>query len=164
MPMARKILNPFTGRQNYHCFGCCPNNPLGLHLEFIEEGEKVQCQWSPTSEYQGFTGVLHGGIQATLLDEIGGWTIMVKLGTAGVTGKMEVKYRKPVRTDQGPLRLEATVIKTTGRTASLQCFIYSAADELCTEANIEYFILSEERARKELHYPGRNAFFSDQNY
>jgi uncharacterized protein (TIGR00369 family) len=159
--MARKILNPFAGRQNYHCFGCCPDNPMGLHLEFSEEGEKVLCHWLPAPEYQGFTGVLHGGIQATLLDETGGWAIMVKLGTAGVTSKMEVKYRRPVRTDEGVLRLEAIVISSTARIATLRCSIYNAADELCTEAIIEYFIFSEERACKELHYPGRTAFFSD---
>jgi len=161
MPMARKILNPFAGRQNYHCFGCCPENLMGLRLEFYEEGEKVLCHWLPTPEFQGFTGVLHGGIQATLLDETGGWTIMVKMGTAGVTSKMEVKYRKPVRTDEGALRIEATVTSSTARIAILLCSIYSAAGELCTEAIIEYFIFSEERARKELHYPGKTAFFSD---
>jgi uncharacterized protein (TIGR00369 family) len=161
--MARKILNPFAGRQNYHCFGCCPDNPTGLRLEFFEEGEKVLCHWVPTPEYQGFSGVLHGGIQATLLDETGGWAIMVKLGTAGVTSKMEVKYRRPVRIDEGVLHLEAAVISSNTRTATLRCCIFNAVNELCTEAIIEYFIFSEERARKDLHYPGRTAFFSDPN-
>jgi uncharacterized protein (TIGR00369 family) len=159
--MLRKILNPFAGRKDYHCFGCCPDNSLGLKLEFSEEGDKVLSFWGPTPEYQGFTGVLHGGIQATLLDEIGGWAIMVKLGTAGVTGKMEIKYRRPVRVDEGPIRLEAFVSSNTGRLATLHCTVHNAADQLCTEAIIEYYLFNEERARKELYYPGKLAFFID---
>ncbi|MFN8209024.1 MAG: PaaI family thioesterase [Bacteroidales bacterium] len=132
-----------------------------MKLEFSEEGDKVLSFWEPTPEYQGFTGVLHGGIQATLLDEIGGWAIMVKLGTAGVTSKMEVKYRRPVRVDEGPIRLEAVVSSNAGRLATLQCSVHNAADQLCTEAIIEYYLFNEERARKELYYPGKMAFFSN---
>jgi len=68
----RKIRNPYaeTGKTDNQCFGCSPNNPIGLHLEFWEKGEEVIAKWIPRKSLQGFRDVLHGGIQATLLDEL----------------------------------------------------------------------------------------------
>ena len=34
----KKIINPWEGLDGYMCFGCAPNNPLGLHMEFFEDG------------------------------------------------------------------------------------------------------------------------------
>ena len=33
----KKIINPWEGLDGYMCFGCAPNNPLGLHMEFFED-------------------------------------------------------------------------------------------------------------------------------
>lgn len=67
----KKIQNPYaiSGRKEYLCFGCSPNNESGLNLEFWEEGEEVIAKWMPCKSFEGFVNVLHGGIQATLLDE-----------------------------------------------------------------------------------------------
>ena len=35
----KKIINPWRNHPEYNCFGCCPDNPIGLHLEFYEDGE-----------------------------------------------------------------------------------------------------------------------------
>ena len=35
----KKIINPWEGLDGYMCFGCAPNNPLGLHMEFFEDGD-----------------------------------------------------------------------------------------------------------------------------
>jgi hypothetical protein len=32
------IKNPFQKIEGYNCFGCSPENPIGLHLHFKEEG------------------------------------------------------------------------------------------------------------------------------
>jgi uncharacterized protein (TIGR00369 family) len=157
--MIRKIINPFSGKPGYRCFGCCPDNPIGLHLHFEEDGDTVQCRWDPSDLYQGFNGVLHGGIQSTLLDELGGWTIMVKIGTNGVTSKMEVKYRKPVQIEKGPLLLKAKIQKQDLRFATIEACIYDSEQLLCTEAHIDFYLFPEERARKELFFPGKEFFF-----
>ena len=44
---------------------------------------------------------LHGGIQATLADEISSWVVFRKFQTSGVTSRMEVRYHKPIRTTGG---------------------------------------------------------------
>ena len=57
----KKILNPYLNKEGYNCVCCAPNNPVGLHLEFWEEGEDVLTIWNPGENYQGWINTLHGG-------------------------------------------------------------------------------------------------------
>ena len=69
----KKIDNPWLGQEGYNCIGCCPDNPIGLHLEFWEDGGDVVSQWAPSPDHQGWVDTLHGGVQSMLLDEVAGW-------------------------------------------------------------------------------------------
>ena len=68
-----KIINPWEGMEGYFCFGCAPNNESGLKMEFYEDGDEIVSKWVPEARFQGWLNTLHGGIQATLLDEICAW-------------------------------------------------------------------------------------------
>ena len=105
----KKIINPWKDTEGYYCFGCAPQNESGLQMEFYEEGDEIISFWQPEAKYQGWFNTLHGGIQATLLDEICGWVIIRKLQTAGVTSKMETRYMKPIYTTGGKLTLRASI-------------------------------------------------------
>ena len=94
--MYKRILNPWVGQEEYNCFGCSPDNPIGLHLQFWAEGETVMGRWEPGTNYEGWKGVVHGGIQTTMMDEAAGWWVSYNRQIAGVTSKLEVKYHKPV--------------------------------------------------------------------
>ena len=85
----KKIKNPWLHKPGYNCIGCSPDNPMGLHLDFWEDGEDVVSRWTPTADYQGWIDTLHGGVQSLLLDEVAGWVVTRKLQTTGVTSKME---------------------------------------------------------------------------
>jgi acyl-coenzyme A thioesterase PaaI-like protein len=69
------------------CFVCGVDNPIGLHLDIWMDGEQVWAEFTPGQQHQGWPGVLHGGIQATLLDEIMGrvaflrhqWMVTVRI-------------------------------------------------------------------------------------
>ena len=66
-----KIKNAFALRNSdYCCFGCAPDNVAGLHMEFFRDGEEFWSEWSPKEQFDGWKGVVHGGIQVTLMDEI----------------------------------------------------------------------------------------------
>ena len=47
----KKIINPWEGLDGYMCFGCAPNNPLGLHMEFFEDGDDIVAFWKPQGTY-----------------------------------------------------------------------------------------------------------------
>lgn len=55
----RKIKNPWLHKPGYDCICCSPANPIGLHLEFWEDGEDVVTRWKPSTHYQGWLDTLH---------------------------------------------------------------------------------------------------------
>ena len=78
------------------CFGCGARNPAGLQIgDFSIEGNQVSASFTPQPEHRGFEGVLHGGILATSLDEMMGWTAMLLENVMVVTAKLDLRYRKP---------------------------------------------------------------------
>lgn len=156
----KKIKNPFAGQEGYNCFGCSPDNHHGLKLEFWfnEEEKFVEAKWNPQEFLQGYTGVLHGGIQATVMDEIASWAIYVLLETAGVTSKMEIQYLKPVLIACGPITVISSFINKEKRLANMKVDLFDGNIQICTTANVQYFIYPQEIAIKKLNYPGLRAF------
>ncbi len=50
-------------RSDYqHCFVCGERNASGLRLKFRREGEQVVAEFLPEAAFEGFPGVVHGGI------------------------------------------------------------------------------------------------------
>jgi len=158
--MRKKIRNPFSDEMN-RCFACSEANPIGLKLKFEESDEFLHAAWEPSEHYQGYGNVIHGGIIATLLDEIGVWCTYVKAGTACVTSELSIKYIKPVFISRGTITLKAQIVDTTEKYARLHCWLYDSTGVLCAESNASFFLYPEEIARKRLHYPGKEAFYYD---
>ena len=159
----RKIRNVHLNDdpERYQCIGCSPFNPIGLKLEFWDDGEGLVCEWEPRPEFVGWENILHGGIQATLLDEIAAWVVYVKCETAGVTSSMTVDYKKPIFTNKGNLILKGKLIETERRFAIIKAEIYNSEGVLCSEAEVKYFIYPEKIAREKFHYPGIGAFYEE---
>jgi len=82
-----------------HCFGCGGANARGMQLTFEQDdaARRIRGKFRIGSEFQGATGYLHGGIIATLLDEV-----MAKVSRLAdnrehaVTADLSIEYRKPV--------------------------------------------------------------------
>lgn len=156
----KKITNPFVGKENYNCFGCCPDNKSGLQMEFIDLGNQVICDWEPKDHLQGYINVLHGGIQATLMDEIASWYVYTKLETGGVTSKISVRYKKPVYTNRGKIKITAELKAINKNLADITTQIFDSDGKLCSEGEIQYFILPKEQAKEKLNYPGVEKFYN----
>jgi acyl-coenzyme A thioesterase PaaI-like protein len=103
---------PETIRNN-GCFACGPGNLRGLHLEIQNDGEVTFAEFTPDDSWQGFGGVVHGGLVATVLDEVMAWELY-GYDDFAVTGRMEVTYRNLVPTGQ-PLRATARLVEDRGR-------------------------------------------------
>jgi uncharacterized protein (TIGR00369 family) len=153
------LSNPWSDVPGYNCFGCCDKNPIGLKMKFTEQDDYVRSEWLANSNFQGYHNVLHGGIQASLMDEIAGWTIFVKANTGGVTSRLEVKYKKPVVLDENPIVLKSYLVEINRRIARLKVELFNSKGELCSEAEVDYFVLSPEMAREKFSFPGKEAFY-----
>ncbi len=155
------LKNPYRKQDGYDCFGCSSNNPIGLQMEFYEEGEEIISKWIPGKHYQGFHNILHGGIQATLMDEIASWAVQIKLKTAGVTSRLNVRYREKVLVTDKHISLRAKIIGTRRNLADVDVKLYDSKGRCCSEANAIYFTFPEEVARKRLNYPEYKEFYLD---
>ena len=89
------------------CYGCGDDNAVGLGLEFSAEAPGIAARFQPRAEHRGAPGFLHGGLAATALDETMAALSWVLDKRHSVTATLELKYRKPVPLDAGPLRIEA---------------------------------------------------------
>lgn len=103
-----------------HCFVCGFENPVGLKLRFVNnEDGSVQTTLAAPDHFQGYPGVLHGGIVATVLDETMGRAAMnADPNRFLVTVKVEIKYRQPVPTEQR-VTVVARIEKDRGRLANV---------------------------------------------
>lgn len=77
------------------CFACGQENPIGLKLEFHFEEDDYVTTLAVRPEYQGWTGIIHGGLLATALDETMARLLWEKSINA-ITGRLNVRYHKPV--------------------------------------------------------------------
>ena len=92
-------LNDTTDYQQ--CFACGPNNPHGLRMVFSQEGEAIVSDFQPGQHHQGFPGVIHGGVIATLFDEaLNRVALLAHHATWTMIGRLEVRYpRVALRAD-----------------------------------------------------------------
>ena len=83
-----------------YCFACGTRNPIGLRLNVhpTEDGTSA-FTWTPRREFQGWSGVLHGGVISTLLDEAMAYATG-GLAEGAATAEITVSFKKPVSTDR----------------------------------------------------------------
>jgi uncharacterized protein (TIGR00369 family) len=127
-----------------HCFGCGPDNPAGLRLTF-EAGPDgtVRGACAIPERFQGYQGVVHGGILATLLDEAMAHAVLRATAGNAATAQLEVRYRRPARVGE-TLRLEASVTRISGRRIHAQGRI--CGEDGAVRAEGEALFLRVERA------------------
>ena len=95
------------------CFVCGDLNQSGLKARFFYDGDRAICEVKADVRFEGYRGIYHGGIIATLLDEVMIKAILA-VDSYAVTAEMTVRYRAPVRIgDQ--LRFVGTVVRRKGR-------------------------------------------------
>ncbi len=120
------------------CFGCGQDNDSGLRLRFRRTGEgSVAAEYSVPDHFRGAEGVVHGGIQATLLDEVMGLAVHTMLAGTDhkiVTAELNVRYRKATPTEV-PLAIRASLTRVEGTNLFLSAAITDASGEVLTEAD-----------------------------
>jgi uncharacterized protein (TIGR00369 family) len=117
------------------CFVCGVENPFGLQIKFYEtEPGLVSAETIVPEQFQGYTGVVHGGIVAAILDEVSGRSMINgEPPRFMVTAKLEVRYRKPVPVGKR-LLLEGKAKTDNGHVAVVTGAIYDENHVLLAEA------------------------------
>jgi uncharacterized protein (TIGR00369 family) len=147
------------------CFGCGPDHPIGFRLAFDTVdgsaadgtsrtgtvGAEVVTHFTPTERFQGPPGIMHGGLVATLADEIAAWAIIALLGKFGFTAEMTCKLHKPVRIGT-PIVGHGSIVKDARRIVRARARIVQDGMDACT-ADITFAILDRAAAERMLGGP-----------
>jgi uncharacterized protein (TIGR00369 family) len=93
-----KLSDPSLMVDDGMCFACGERNTKGLNLKFTVFPQKRRIETSVTlsSEFQGWKGIVHGGIITTILDELMA-KIIWELGMRAVTAALEVRFKNTAR-------------------------------------------------------------------
>jgi SAM-dependent methyltransferase len=98
------------GSVHGQCFACGPANPSGLGLRFAADGAKgVLARCTLEGKYQGYEGVVQGGIVSLLLDSAM-TNCLFQLGIQAVTARLSVRFSRPVPT-AAPLVVRASMME-----------------------------------------------------
>jgi len=129
-----------TSRQpnSRHCFICGLENPFGLKLRFYDTAPgEVTVHHTVPEQYQGYPGVVHGGVVAAMLDEAAGRVYMgdPQQPRFMYTARMDIRYRKNVPVGQ-PLKIVGRAVKSRGRTATAAATVLGPDGEILAEAEL----------------------------
>ena len=84
------------GNKDSKCYGCGPDNPMGLRVPFSQNGEQGSlARYTALPERAGWSGIVHGGVTFALMDEALGWSLYYQ-GFRAVTARVETRFHKPI--------------------------------------------------------------------
>lgn len=116
-----------------YCFACGQENPHGLRLAgFRMIGERYEFDFTPARHHQGWQGIVHGGIVATVLDEAM-TRLLWEQGMMVVTAEITVRYRKPLMVGTH-VRVSAWKVREFGRLVEAAAVVADNEDEYATAA------------------------------
>lgn len=111
------------------CFVCGVYNPLGFNLQMHTHGRIVEARFEFKPEHVGFRKTVHGGLIATILDELMVWACGVATRRFAYCAEMTVRYRRPV-TPGVPVFAQAEMIEDRkGRIYVARATLREAASE-----------------------------------
>ncbi|WP_051327302.1 PaaI family thioesterase [Desulfatibacillum aliphaticivorans] len=152
---------PLPNLEGYNCFACGSANPIGLHMHFFLEGDKVVSDLVLGQNLAGWENLVHGGIISTLMDEIVGWTVITLKRKFFVTRSLNIRYLRPIPVGskvrvQGKFRSESE----NGR-ATIDALLLGPDGRKSATGKAEVAFLSEKRIKEipESHQKDMNWLF-----
>ena len=128
-----------TDRSDALCFGCGQKNPIGLKLNFKRDGEVVRAEFTPGPLFQGWSGIVHGGIITCMLDEAMSHAAHFS-GTNCLTARIEIRLRQPAVINE-PLIITGRTTKNTRRVVNTEAKVALRDGTVVAEATgIQYVI------------------------
>jgi uncharacterized protein (TIGR00369 family) len=130
----------------HNCFACGSLNEHGLQLDLHLGQGRSWAELALPARFEGWVGIAHGGIIATLLDEVMAWSLVAQ-DNWGVTARLAVDFRRPVPVGL-PIRAEGWVVRARRRLVDTAGQIVDASGTVLASAEAVYLAADENRKRE----------------
>ena len=100
------------------CFACGKDNPIGLQIDFLVEGDSCRAEFTPNENHVGWEDTVHGGIIYSALDDVTA-NVLYKQKRKAHTARCEIRYRSAARVGE-TLLLRGWIEKEKGRLVLLK--------------------------------------------
>ncbi len=121
------------------CFACSQDNPIGLKLKPVQDGEKVTAEFTAGKFHQGWDNAIHGGILYTLLDEVTAYAMLCRGIELGVTAKSEIRFKQVAPINE-PIKASAWVTKLTKRLVETKGVLTLKSDKIVVDGNFLFYV------------------------
>jgi beta-phosphoglucomutase family hydrolase len=122
------------------CFACSQENPIGLKLKPVQDGDKVTAEFTAGKFHQGWDNVIHGGILYTLLDEVTAYAMLCHGIELGVTAKSEIRFKQVAPINE-PINASAWITKLTKRLVETKGVLTLKDDTIIVDGNFLFYVL-----------------------
>jgi len=128
------------------CFFCgAATGGPAMELHYGEEN--VFCKFVAREKFQGYDGMLHGGIVTGILDEVMWWALFMEKRAVCATSKIEVRFNRPILCGNSYVAF-GSLIKENGRTYQMSGCIEDEKGRVCARSagsfrKIEKFTLDD---------------------
>ncbi len=127
-------------------------------MEFFEDGDYLWSEWQPRKEFDSWENIVHGGIQACLIDETAGWLVVKKIGRFTVTKELDIKFKKTLNSNIGIIKTKASLISVESNIALVDIEIFNSEMQLCTKATGTFYLFSQEESKTKFNIPEAEEF------
>ena len=100
------------------CFACGKDNPIGLQIDFLVEGDSCRAEFTPNENHVGWEDTVHGGIIYSALDDVTA-NVLYQQKRKAHTARCEIRYRSAARVGE-TLLLRGWIEKEKGRMVLLK--------------------------------------------
>jgi len=128
------------------CFVCGEMNSVGLKLRSATDGTVVQAGVTFGAGHVGFKNTVHGGLTATVLDEIMTWVCAVRTRRFAYCAELNVRYACPVRPHQALVATAELVANRRGRLFEAKAALKDEQGKVLATATGKYLPLEQDDA------------------
>jgi len=132
----------------HHCFACGTLNAHGLHLDLHVEGGRSWVELTYEQRFQGWDGIAHGGIIATILDEVMAWALVGE-DNWGVTARLSIDFKQPVNVGQR-IRAEGWIARSRRRIVDTEARVTDAMTGAVLATASGVYMAADETRKREL--------------
>jgi uncharacterized protein (TIGR00369 family) len=136
----RVIENIFPDYPTYRNALGCPGGPPS-RLVFLADDERgeVLTRFQPQECHASFPGIFHGGLQATLVDEVAFWTVWDRYRKLALTIDLQLRFRRPTPA-QDTITVRGRIVQEQGRLIRVAVRVLDHQQRRCTDASVRFYL------------------------